>query len=60
MYKSGSQDGPYTDWWPNGQLKRKGIFKADKREGHLEYRNEDGTPNIKRTGTYQMGVRIEA
>ena len=55
----GRATGPFSRWYKNGQLKSKGNYKDGAREGRWVDFNEDGTPNQKKTGTYQMNVRIE-
>ena len=57
-YKSNQLTGPYSRWWPNGQLRSKGTLEDGTREGRWVDFNEDGTPDPKKTGTYQMDVRI--
>ena len=57
-FKSDRLTGPYSRWWPNGRLRSKGTLEDGTREGRWVDFNEDGTPNWKKTGTYQMNVRI--
>ena len=57
-YKSDLKDGPYVLWWYNGQLRAKGVYEAGTREGRWMDFHEDGTPDLKKTGTYQMDVHI--
>lgn len=53
----GRATGSYSRWYENGQLKSKGTLEGGTREGRWVDFNEDGKPDLKKTGTYQMDVR---
>jgi hypothetical protein len=38
----GFKDGNYTEYYPSGEVKMKGKFKKDKRDGTWRYYNEEG------------------
>ena len=58
-FKNGKKEGPWVDYWENGQLKMKGDYKNGKTEGPWVGYNEDGTVNKGNTGTYKNGVKVD-
>ena len=56
-YRSGRLHGDYTDWYPNGQMERKGSFKDGKFDGLWIRYHKDGTERSRTT--YDEGRGIE-
>jgi antitoxin component YwqK of YwqJK toxin-antitoxin module len=44
-----------TDYYSNGQLRYRGSYKDDKREGLSEYWNENG--QLRYRGSYKSGLK---
>jgi len=42
-YKEGRRDGPFRDYWSNGQLACEGKYIEDVQEGEWRFYNEDGS-----------------
>jgi uncharacterized protein len=40
----GKKEGPYTEWYPNGQVRSTGHYKNDDLNGEINYWFEDGKP----------------
>ena len=51
-------DGPYEEYWSNGQLKSKGVFKNGNQHGVWAEFYEDGSVDKKGTGTYKNGKKV--
>jgi len=51
--KNGFKDGPFTEYHQNGEVKMKGHFKNDKRDGAWRLYDEEGAPMLRRT--YENG-----
>jgi len=51
--KDGKMDGPYEDYYANGQLWAKGTYAAGERDGPAEMYHENGQLEAK--GTWNMG-----
>jgi hypothetical protein len=47
------RDGPYTEYYPNGKIKRQARFKAGRLDGPFRENTEDGQPRL--TAEYRGG-----
>jgi uncharacterized protein len=44
MVDTGKRDGPYTEWYPNGQVRSIGRYFQDQLHGEIKYWFDDGKP----------------
>ena len=58
-FKNGILNGPWVEYYGNGQLWKTGTYKVGQREGPWVECNPDGTVRDKITGTYKNGVKVE-
>jgi hypothetical protein len=52
-YKDGERDGPYEEYYENGQLTEKGTYKDGERDGPFEWYHENG--QLMSRGTFSNG-----
>ena len=57
-FKSGKRDGPWVNYYPNGQLWSKGEYKNGKFEGLWVAYREDDTKDEALSGTYRNGLKV--
>ena len=55
---NGKEEGPWVQYYDNGQLYWKGEYKNGKKEGPWESYNDDGQSD-EFTGTYKNDVKID-
>ena len=55
--KKGLLEGLMEVYYENGQLRRKGNYKNNKREGLWEYFKQDGS--LEKTETYENDIKIQ-
>ena len=58
-FRNGKKDGPWVQYYENGQLWEKGTYKDGNKEGPWVDYNRDGTVYKELTGTFRDGVNIE-
>ena len=58
-FKDGKREGPWVQYWSNGQLWWKGTYQNGERDGPWIAFNEDGTVWETYTGTFKDGVKVE-
>ena len=44
MVDNGKREGPYTEWYPNGQVRSIGRYSQDQLHGEIKYWFDDGRP----------------
>jgi antitoxin component YwqK of YwqJK toxin-antitoxin module len=57
-FKNGKFEGPWVEYWPNGQLRSKDAYKLAIQEGPWVYYRGVGTKFEIRSGTYRNNVKV--
>ena len=55
MARDGEREGPWAEWYENGQVKSKGVYKDDQLDGAIWFYYEDGKQWA--LNCYSKGVR---
>ena len=56
-YIDGKKEGLWEEYYDNGQLKAKGVYKEGKEDGTWEVFNEQG--QLKAKINYRMGIKMK-